>query len=130
GWKLGPRLNAPGRLGAALPALELLLADAATAVGCAAVLEQANQERRVAQDRVVAEALASAQVGACVVAAGVGWSPGVVGIVAAKLVEQHGRPAFVIALDAETGLGRGSARTAGGVDLYQALAVAAPLLER
>jgi single-stranded-DNA-specific exonuclease len=128
-FKLGPRLNAPGRLGAALPSLELLLADASSASACAAVLEQANQERRVVQDAVMVEAVATAQVGACVVAAGRGWSPGVVGIVAAKLVERHGRPAFVLAID-EHGQARGSARTTGGVDLYRALATAAPLLER
>ncbi|MEZ4367183.1 MAG: DHHA1 domain-containing protein [Kofleriaceae bacterium] len=129
-WKLGPRLNAPGRLGAALPALELLLASDADAGRCAAALEQANLARRAAQDVVVAEAMATAQVGACVVAAGAGWGAGVVGIVAAKLVEAHGRPAFVIAVDETTGVARGSARTCGGVDLYQALAAAAPLLER
>lgn len=128
-WKLGPRLNAPGRLGAALPALELLLADPAHAAGCAAALEQANQARRVVQDAVMAEAIERAQVGACVFAAGRGWSPGVVGIVAAKLVERHGRPAFVLAID-EHGVARGSARTTGGVDLYRALATAAPMLDR
>ena len=128
-WKLGPRLNAPGRLGAALPSLELLLADAASATGCAAVLEQANQERRVVQDAVMTDAVATARVGACVFSAGRGWGPGVVGIVAAKLVELHGRPAFVLAID-EHGLARGSARTTGGVDLYRALATAAPLLDR
>ncbi len=130
GWKLGPRLNAPGRLGAALPSLELLLADAASAAGCAAVLEQANLARRVVQDVVMTEATATVRVGACIVVAGTGWSPGVVGIVAAKLVEQHGVPAFVIAVDEASGVGRGSARTCGGVDLYRALASAAPLLER
>ena len=57
-WKLAPRISAPGRLGAAEPSLALLLADAASAGGCAAALESANVERRGIQDRVVAEALA------------------------------------------------------------------------
>jgi single-stranded-DNA-specific exonuclease len=56
-----------------------------------------------------------------IVVAGEGWPSGVVGIVAAKLVDKYQRPAFVVGIDPETGLGRGSARTAGGVDLYRAL---------
>ena len=57
-WKLAPRINAPGRLGAAEPSLALLLADADTAAARAQVLEAANAERRTIQDRVMAEALA------------------------------------------------------------------------
>ena len=53
-----------------------------------------------------------------------------VGIVAAKLVDRYQRPAFVIGIDPVTGIGRGSARTSGGVDLYRALAEAAPCLDR
>jgi single-stranded-DNA-specific exonuclease len=128
-WKLGPRLNAPGRMGAALPALQLLLADAGEADACAAALEGANQERRVAQDKVLAEALAVVEDGPIVFAAGRGWAPGVVGVVAARLVDKYARPAFVVALD-DDGTGRGSARSFGGVDLYRALAAAAPFLDR
>jgi single-stranded-DNA-specific exonuclease len=54
----------------------------------------------------------------------------VVGIVAAKLVDRYQRPAFVLAIDAQTGVARGSARSAGGVDLYRALGECAPMLER
>jgi single-stranded-DNA-specific exonuclease len=68
--------------------------------------------------------------GPAVVIAGDGWPSGVVGIVAAKLVERYRRPAFVIAVDPATGVGRGSARSYGGVDLYQALGACAPMLER
>nr|MBA3396081.1 single-stranded-DNA-specific exonuclease RecJ [Deltaproteobacteria bacterium] len=127
-WKLAPRINAPGRLGAAEPSLALLLADSATAAARAQVLEAANAERRTIQDRVMTEALDQLDArsidtsGAAIVVAGVGWSSGVVGIVAAKLVDKYQRPAFVIGIDPETGLGRGSARTSGGVDLYRALA--------
>jgi single-stranded-DNA-specific exonuclease len=147
-WKIAPRINAPGRLGAAEPSLALLLSDATTAPECAQVLEVANKERRSIQDRVLAEALemiernaASSSTGvdfakgsgafandivlgpdsAAIVVAGVGWPSGVVGIVAAKLVDKYQRPAFVVGIDPETGLGRGSARTAGGIDLYRAL---------
>src|SRR5206468_6758474 len=62
--------------------------------------------------------------------AGEGWPSGVVWIVAAKLVDRYQRPAFVVGIDPETGVGRGSARTAGGVNLYRALCEAAPWLDR
>jgi single-stranded-DNA-specific exonuclease len=131
-WKLAPRINAPGRLGAAEPSLSLLLADAESAEARAAALEAANTERRAIQDRVMAEALeqlGEADPGPAIVIAGDGWPSGVVGIVAAKLVDKFQRPAFVIGVDA-AGVGRGSARTTGGVNLYQALTHAAPCLQR
>ncbi|HVK83458.1 MAG TPA: single-stranded-DNA-specific exonuclease RecJ [Kofleriaceae bacterium] len=127
-WKIAPRINAPGRLGAAEPSLSLLLADDATAAERAQVLEAANAERRQIQDRVMEEALAQLgdkDPGPAVVLAGEGWPTGVVGIVAAKLVDKYQRPAFVIGIDPATGIGRGSARTCGGVNLYDALSEAA-----
>jgi single-stranded-DNA-specific exonuclease len=127
-WKLAPRLNAPGRLGAAEPSLSLLLADHASAMARAEVLEQANTERRSIQDRVVEEAMArleGQELGPAIVIAGENWPTGVVGIVAAKLVDRFQRPAFVIGLDPVAGIGRGSARTRVGVNLYEALAAAA-----
>jgi single-stranded-DNA-specific exonuclease len=134
GWKIAPRINAPGRLGDAEPALALLLAeDRAAAEAAADVLERANVERRTEQDRVTAEALAQlggADPGPAVVVAGRGWPSGVVGIVAARLVDIYRRPAFVIAVDDATGMGRGSARTAGEVNLYRAHERAAPHLVR
>jgi single-stranded-DNA-specific exonuclease len=131
-WKLAPRINAPGRLGTAEPSLSLLLADAGTAAERAQALEAANAERRAVQDRVMEEALAKvdAEPGPAIVLAGEGWPSGVVGIVAAKLVEKFQRPAFVVGIDPVTGIGRGSARTTGGVNLYEALCEAAPCLDR
>jgi single-stranded-DNA-specific exonuclease len=132
-WKLAPRLNAPGRLGDADPALRLLLAGDADADRCAAALEDANSTRRQLQDRVLEDALESLDgrdPGPAIVVAGRGWPAGVVGIVAAKLVDLYRRPAFVIAVDPETGTGRGSARSAGGCDLYRALEACAPLMVR
>jgi single-stranded-DNA-specific exonuclease len=132
-WKLAPRINAPGRLGAAQPSLALLLADAGSATERAQALEDANTERRAIQDRVMTDALAllgDRDPGPAVVIAGEGWPAGVVGIVAAKLVDRYQRPAFVVGIDPETGCGRGSARTAGGVNLYRALCEAAPWLDR
>jgi single-stranded-DNA-specific exonuclease len=131
-WKVSPRLNAPGRLGDAAPALALLLASAADAADHAAALEAANAARRAAQDLATAEALAAVgdAPGPAIVVASDRWLPGVVGIVAAKLVDRFARPAFVIAVDPATGVGRGSARTSAGVDLYKSLAACAPMLER
>jgi single-stranded-DNA-specific exonuclease len=132
-WKLAPRINAPGRLGAAEPSLSLLLAEAGSAAERAQALEAANTERRAIQDRVMTEALAQLgdrDPGPAVVIAGEGWPAGVVGIVAAKLVDRYQRPAFVVGIDPGTGIGRGSARTAGGVNLYRALCEAAPWLDR
>jgi len=132
-WKLAPRINAPGRLGAATPSLSLLLADAGSAAECAQALESANTERRAIQERVMAEAmeqLGDRDPGPAVVIAGEGWPTGVVGIVAAKLVDRYQRPAFVVGIDPATGIGRGSARTASGVNLYRALSEAAPWLDR
>jgi single-stranded-DNA-specific exonuclease len=119
-------LNAPGRLGDADPALRLLLASAAEADERAAALDEANTQRRGLQDKVLEEALATIEAngdpGPAIVVAGRGWTPGVVGIVAAKLVDLYRRPAFVVAIDEATGTGRGSARSASGVDLYRAMA--------
>ncbi len=132
-WKISPRINAPGRLGDATPSLDLLLADAAGAPAAAERLEQLNMERREAQQRVLAEvdaALAGTEPGPAVVIAGEGWPAGVVGIVAARLVDRYRRPAFVIAIDPETGIGRGSARTVDGIHLYQVLHTCRGQLER
>jgi single-stranded-DNA-specific exonuclease len=125
GWKISPRLNAPGRLGDAAPALGLLLADDShDAASFAAQLEQANDRRRQAQGQVLQEATAmveAGELGAAIVVAGVGWPCGLVGIVAAKLAERYRRTTFVIAVDPDTGEGRGSARAVRGVNLYDAL---------
>jgi single-stranded-DNA-specific exonuclease len=125
GWRLGPRLNAPGRLGDAAPSLALLLARTpAEGHTSPQALEAANEARRALQDEMLTEALADAEAQAkeaAIVVARAGWHHGVAGIVAAKLVDRHHVPAIVIALD-ETGQGRGSVRTAGGVDVYRALA--------
>jgi single-stranded-DNA-specific exonuclease len=140
-WKIAPRLNAPGRLGDAEPALRLLMASADEAERCAAALEEANAARRELQDRVLEDALGMIETGGssgavvqgdAIVVAGRGWPAGVVGIVAAKLVDLYRRPAFVIAVDPETGIGRGSARSpdGAGCNLYEALASCAPLLVR
>ncbi len=124
GYKLAPRLNAPGRLGDAAPALALLLAtDELAAIDRARECDDLNARRRVLQDQVYAEALAQAEAAPdapAVIVAGDGWPAGVVGIVAAKLADRYRRPSLAIALEGATG--RGSARSAGALHLFEALA--------
>ncbi|ACY14935.1 single-stranded-DNA-specific exonuclease RecJ [Haliangium ochraceum] len=126
GWRLGPRLNAPGRMGDAAPALSLLLArDAAEAEHWAAQVEDANERRRAAQAEVweqVLGMLPSADPGPAVVVAGDGWPSGITGIVASKLNEMFERPSFVIAVDPVSGLARGSGRAPKGFHLCEILA--------
>lgn len=120
GFLLGPRVNAGGRIGAAdLGARLLATADPAEAVALAERLDRLNTERREIENRVRDAALAQAEArgldAPLVWAAGEGWHPGVVGIVAARLKEATNRPAVVIGL--EGGIGKGSARSVNGVDL-------------
>src|SRR5499427_733273 len=125
-FRLTPRLNAAGRLGDAQLALDLLLAGPADAERLAGELEDQNTERQRVQELVWKEALAQAalqadEAGAAALVVGAeGWHPGVVGIIAARLVDRFARPA--IAIGFRDGEGRGSARTVAGVNLYDALA--------
>ncbi|AOZ68603.1 single-stranded-DNA-specific exonuclease RecJ [Rhodobacter xanthinilyticus] len=124
GFLLGPRVNAGGRIGAAdLGARLLATTDPAEAEALAARLDALNTERREIENRVREAALAQAEArgleGPLVWAAGEGWHPGVVGIVAARLKEATNRPAVVIGL--EGGVGKGSARSVAGVDLGAAV---------
>lgn len=136
GFKLGPRMNAAGRLDNAETALELLLTDSpARARELAAVLNAQNVDRRAVEDRVHLEAEAQlaewfqpARDAAIVVGAPAGH-PGVVGIVASRLSKRHHRPAIVIGFD-EHGLGKGSARSIPGLSMVEALACCGHLLEK
>jgi single-stranded-DNA-specific exonuclease len=128
GFLLGPRINAGGRIGRADLGVRLLLeADATEAAAMAAELDRLNRERQVIEQQTLAEAEAEAlaalgleEKGAVVIAAGHGWHPGVVGLVAARLKERFGRPAFAIALE-PGGIGTGSGRSITGVDLGTAV---------
>lgn len=132
GFRLGPRINAAGRLGRADAALELLLTeDTERAAQVAGELDGLNLDRRETEVRILsaAEAACADQLhAAAIVVAGEGWHPGVVGIVASRLVERHGRPCVVIGL--EGGRGRGSGRSIGAYDLHAGLAAGAPHLVR
>ena len=128
GFLLGPRINAGGRIGRADLGVRLLLEeDPAEAARIAAELDRLNNERRAIEqatlEQAEAEALAAlglTDTGAVVVTAGQGWHPGVVGLVAARLKERYGRPAFAIALE-PGGSGTGSGRSIAGVDLGRAV---------
>lgn len=124
GFMLGPRINAGGRIGKAdLGARLLATTDRHEADGLAAMLDQLNTERRTVEAEVRDLALEQATTrgldGPLVWAAGEGWHPGVVGIVAARLKEATNRPAVVIGLDGD--LGKGSGRSVSGIDLGAAI---------
>ena len=128
GFLLGPRINAGGRIGRAdLGARLLLEEDPSEAARIAGELDRLNRERQQIELATVAQAEAEAMAalglegkGAVVVTAAEGWHPGVVGLVAARLKERYGRPAFAIALE-PGGTGTGSGRSIPGVDLGQAV---------
>jgi single-stranded-DNA-specific exonuclease len=124
GYVLGPRINAGGRIGQAdLGARLLSTRDAGAAVRLAAQLDALNGERREIEAQVREAALAQAAARGLEAplawAAGDGWHPGVVGIVAARLKEATHRPAVVIGF--EGGIGKGSGRSVTGVDLGAAI---------
>ena len=137
GFLLGPRINAGGRIGQADLGVRLLLeTDPIEAAKMAAELDRLNRERQAIEQETLAQAEAEAMAalgieekGAVVITAAEGWHPGVVGLVAARLKEKFGRPAFAIALE-PGGIGTGSGRSIAGVDIGRAVrrAVAEGLL--
>jgi single-stranded-DNA-specific exonuclease len=126
GFVLAPRLNAVGRMGDSADALRLLLTeDAGEAAALAERLDEVNRERQAEDRRTLDEALGllardydpARDYG--VVLASEGWHPGVIGIVASRVVERIHRPTVMVALEGEKG--RGSARSIPGFHLYEAL---------
>ncbi len=136
GFRLAPRINAAGRLYRADAGVELLLTeDEERAKHIAEELGRANAERRATEREVDTGAEAARRElsdelkeANGLVLAGEGWHPGVVGIVASRLVERHHRPVVVISLDGEGG-GRGSGRSIPGFDLHAALEACSEHLE-
>jgi single-stranded-DNA-specific exonuclease len=124
GFLLGPRINAGGRIGRADLGVRLLIEDdPIEAARIATELDRLNRERQTIEQDTLAQAEAEATAalgledkGAVVVTAAEGWHPGVVGLVAARLKEKFGRPAFAIALE-PGGIGTGSGRSIAGVDI-------------
>lgn len=123
-WRLAPRLNAVGRMNRPEHAIDLFTTDdPAVAAAAAGELEAANEQRKEIERGITAQALEAAAPRVAgrrsLVVAGEGWHRGVIGIVAARLVDAHARPTVVVGFEGEGG--RGSCRTTGGVNLVEAL---------
>jgi single-stranded-DNA-specific exonuclease len=126
GYILAPRINAVGRMGEAARGVRLLLTDdPREAEEIAATLEEENRWRREVDGRTLREAMKMLEADydpardRGVVLASEGWHPGVIGIVASRVVERIHRPAVLIALGEEEG--KGSARSVPGFNLYDAM---------
>jgi len=135
GFRLAPRLNAAGRLGEAELALELMMTDSAErGAEIAAQLDRENRRRREIEAEILSEVHARVESDyepghpGGLVLGSKGWHPGVIGIVAARLVDRYFRPAAVVSFDGP--IGRGSCRSIPAVRLPEVLEKCAPHLER
>ncbi len=127
GFRLGPRLNAAGRLHTAEKALRLLLTeDEDEATELATLLDEQNRERQAVEKQIFAEADEKVArdfdpaAHAAIVVGARAWHPGVLGIVASRITRKYHRPTIVVGFD-ETGLGKGSGRSIEGFSLVGAL---------
>ncbi len=138
GFVLGPRLNAAGRVGDAMDGLRLLLTDDEGEAGAlASALERLNDQRQALDQAILEEAIAQVESTvrldeeSALVLSADGWHSGVIGIVASRLVERYGRPAFLVGFDADApAVGKGSGRSISRFHLRDALAACGDLLER
>ncbi|GIO21814.1 single-stranded-DNA-specific exonuclease RecJ [Oceanobacillus sp. J11TS1] len=121
GFRIGPRLNAVGRLGSADLAVDLLLEeDYEVAVEMANELNLINDRRKKIVQDIVEEAMEMVQTDKrIIIVAKEGWNEGVLGIVASKLVQKFDRPAIVLAVKPEQGIVKGSARSIPAFDLFE-----------
>ncbi|MHB1362010.1 MAG: single-stranded-DNA-specific exonuclease RecJ [Thermoleophilia bacterium] len=136
-FRMAPKINAAGRLEEALPALELVMAeDEKTANELAGRLDGFNRERQRIENQMLAEA--RAMIGEWpeekrerrgYVLSSPGWHEGVIGIVASRLVELYYRPVIMIAVDEESGRGKGSGRSVPDFDLHESLLELSGMLE-
>jgi single-stranded-DNA-specific exonuclease len=136
GFALGPRMNAAGRLETAEYALQLLKSqNQEEAFGLAQKLDQLNYDRRREQDRIFIQACEQIenapdlQKSAVLVVSGQGWSHGVVGIVASKLMEKYRRPVFVFE-ELDDGTAKGSARSFGDFSIAAGIDAARSLVQK
>lgn len=132
---LGPRLNAVGRMGEAMRGVRLLLSDDDAEAQALAEVVDAENRLRQEEDRATLEQAKTLLDGTfdeerdrAIVLASQGWHPGVIGIVASRIVEEYYRPTVLIALDGERG--RGSGRSIPGFHLYEALKACEAHLEQ
>ncbi len=135
GFQLGPRINAAGRMDYGIKVVELLTTDSSeVALRIAQELDEHNRERRAIEAEVLEQALAQAD--RCIngseryslVLGGEGWHPGVLGIVASRIVERFHRPTVVIGFNG--GAGKGSARSIRGFHMVEGLRRCADTLEK
>jgi single-stranded-DNA-specific exonuclease len=135
GFKIGPRLNAAGRVNTAHDAFDLLLSsDTGDCDRMAKKLDQLNRDRqdleqkaRVAAENQI-ESLSASEKEFALVVGGDDWHPGIVGIVASRLMRKYHLPTFIISFD-DKGLGKGSGRSVEGISLVKALDHCRDLLE-
>jgi len=132
---LAPRINAVGRLGQASPAVELIITrNHFRAQNIAMMLEEENRRRKEIDTRTLNEALAKIKdefdpsKHFVIVLAGENWHPGVIGIVASRIIERYYRPTVMITI--ENGIGKGSARSIPNFDIYAALKSCSDLLQQ
>jgi single-stranded-DNA-specific exonuclease len=133
-FQLSPRLNACGRLDTAVKALELLLTESMDeARKIASDLEYLNHQRQRIEDQILGEILKKIEnhpellERPCLFFSSSDWHPGVIGIVASRLVERFWKPSILIAVN-EANIGRGSGRAIEGMDLYRSLGKCRDLL--
>ncbi|HEX3036818.1 MAG TPA: single-stranded-DNA-specific exonuclease RecJ [Thermodesulfobacteriota bacterium] len=136
GFKLGPRVNASGRLNSASVAVELLISeDLLKARELANILNQENSRRQGIEEKILQDAISQVEsspeslASNSLVLASPEWHPGVIGIVASRIVERYGRPAILIAVG-ENGIGKGSGRSVEGINIYAALSECQELFEQ
>lgn len=136
GFRLAPRLNAAGRLESAVPGVELLLTDdRSLADRLAQELDEANNLRQGVEQAILQQAVGMVEAAGgvkgrySIVLASHNWHPGVVGIVASRLVERYHRPTILLAIQ-EDGTAKGSGRSIPGFHLLEALHACADLLQR
>jgi len=135
GFALGPRINAVGRLQSADPAVDLLLSDnEEEAMMIAEEIDLLNKERQKLVNTMTEEAIEEVNTrfpieqNPVLVIAREGWNPGVVGIVASRLVDRFYRPTIVLSIDKEKGIAKGSARSIAGFDLFENLSTCRDIL--
>ena len=134
GFKLGPRINASGRLSSAAKAVELFISENIDdAREIAKALSRENSNRQNIEGEILKDALAQVESGPgvlrenSIVLASRGWHPGIIGIVASRIVERYERPVMMIAVG-DDGTGKGSGRSVKGVNIYAALSECRELL--
>ncbi len=133
-YRLAPRLNAPGRLSDASLSVDLLLStDSGEAARLAARIDEENTRRQKIERKILSEARGmlsgEGPVPDALVLSSNAWHPGVIGLCASRLCDEYFRPAILIAVNGESGEGRGSARGTDGFNVYEAISGCSEFLQ-